>query len=235
MRIYPWITRPPCARRFLVKKEVMATAKAQPPATAKGRRADKRGISTRAKLTSVALDIIAEGGEDTLSLADVAERAVVTRGTIYHHFKRRSELILAACEKLEAAMEALAFVNASDDDPYGKVAALAAEDPAVFRSHLRLMLRDGPTATPDLRANIAQFEKFMTEGRLQENVDPFIGAMLAVSGELAALLVMQTATSKEQADELIRRFSITFHRLLCHGILKADPPNEWPKPQPGSI
>jgi AcrR family transcriptional regulator len=191
-----------------------------------------RGASTRALLTSVALDMMAEGGEETVSLVDVAQRAGVTRGTVYHHFRKRQDLIKAAAISLEQTMEAIAFGTWGDDDPYGHVAELAARDPAVFRSHLRLMLRDGAAATPASRANIERFRAFAAEGRLQPDVDPFVGAMLAVSTELAALLVMQSARSPQEADDLIGRFSITLHRLFFHGILNPDSPG-WPKPHSG--
>lgn len=194
-----------------------------------------RSASTRARLTSAALDMMGEGGEETVSLADVAERAGVTRGTVYHHFRKRTDLIDAARQRLEAALETIANVTQDAFDPYGEVAKAAGEDPAIFRSHLRQMLRDGPTATPALRANIERFNEFKATGRLQPNVDPFVGAMLAVSGELAALLVMQTARTTEEKAELERRFSITYHRFLLHGILNAEAPGGWPEPQAGTI
>src|SRR3546814_11730263 len=74
-------------------------------------------------------------------------------------------------------------------------------------------------ASGPARANIERFAEFKRDGQLQPDVDPFVGAMLAVSGELAALMVMQTAKTPEEESELIRRFSITYHRLLFHGIL----------------
>src|SRR3546814_14045501 len=82
------------------------------------------------------------------------------------------------------------------------------------------MLIGGAYATGPARANIERFAEFKRDGQLQPDVDPFVGAMLAVSGELAALMVMQTAKTPEEESELIRRFSITYHRLLFHGILK---------------
>src|SRR3546814_6336650 len=81
--------------------------------------------------------MMAEGGEQTISLVEVAERAGVTRGTVYHHFRCRNELIRAASDSLERTMEAIAFGTWEHDDPYGEPAAQAARDPVAFRSHLR--------------------------------------------------------------------------------------------------
>lgn len=193
-----------------------------------------RGAATRRRLTDIAREMMAAGGEQMVSLVDVAERAGVTRGTVYHHFRGRDELIRAASESLERTMEAIAFGTWEHDDPYGEPAVQAARDPAGFRSHLREMLIGGAYATAPARANVERFKEFRRDGQLQPDVDPFIGAMLAVSGELAALMVMQTAQTPEQEAELIRRFSITYHRLLFHGILDPDAPG-WPPRHPGSL
>lgn len=193
-----------------------------------------RGAATRRRLTNIAREMMAEGGEQTISLVKVAERGGVTRGTVYHHFRCRDDLIRAASESLERTMEAIAFGTWEHDDPYGEPAAQAARDPVAFRSHLREMLIGGAYATGPARANIERFVEFKRDGQLQPDVDPFIGAMLAVSGELAALMVMQTAKTPEEESELIRRFSITYHRLLFHGILNPDAPG-WPPRHPGSL
>jgi len=197
------------------------------------RQSGGRGAATRKRLTTIAREMMAAGGEQSVSLVDVAERAGVTRGTVYHHFRKREDLIRAASDSLERTMEAIAYGTWEHDDPYGEPAAQAARDPAGFRSHLREMLINGGKATAAGRGNIERFEEFKLEGRLQPDVDPFIGAMLAVSGEFAALMVMQTAKTPEEESELIRRFSITYHRLLYHGILNPDA--DWPPRHPGSL
>jgi len=69
---------------------------ADPPATSTRRRpkGDKRQ-RTRAALLDAAAAVIREKGYEGTTLAEVAERAGMTRGAIYGNFKNRDELFLA--------------------------------------------------------------------------------------------------------------------------------------------
>src|SRR3546814_4117382 len=87
----------------------------------------------------------------------------------------------------DLTMEAIAFGTWEHDDPYGEPAAQAARDPVAFRSHLREMLIGGAYATGPAPPHIERFAEFKRDGPLQPDVDPFVGAMLAVSGELAEI------------------------------------------------
>lgn len=54
----------------------------------------------RSQLTEAAVDIVAEGGFQALTLDAIAERAGVTRNLIYHYFPRgRSDLMLAVVDR----------------------------------------------------------------------------------------------------------------------------------------
>ncbi|HEY5411944.1 MAG TPA: helix-turn-helix domain-containing protein [Caulobacteraceae bacterium] len=58
---------------------------------------DKRA-RTRAALVDAARQIIREQGYDTLTLANVAERAGMTTGAIYGNFRNRTDLLMAVAE-----------------------------------------------------------------------------------------------------------------------------------------
>lgn len=70
------------------------------------RRKDERP----AELLTEALSCFAERGVDATSLDEIARRAGVTKGTIYHYFASKDELLQRAVEEL--AMPALAQLNA---------------------------------------------------------------------------------------------------------------------------
>ena len=55
-------------------------------------RTEARRAETRERITTAALDLIAEGGYLNASIAAVAERAGVAVGTVYRHFHSKSDL-----------------------------------------------------------------------------------------------------------------------------------------------
>ena len=65
------------------------------PASARRRPKGDKRQRTRAKLLEAAATVIREKGYEGTTLADVAERAGMTRGAIYGNFRNRDELFLA--------------------------------------------------------------------------------------------------------------------------------------------
>jgi len=97
---------------------------------------------TRARILDAAEQVFHERGVSQTSLADVAKAADVTRGAIYWHFKNKSDLFDAMCERVRLPMEAVLEENASPHvtDPLGQflrsgvyVLTLAATDPRCRR------------------------------------------------------------------------------------------------------
>lgn len=84
-------------------------------------------LATRESLMAAALQVFRERGVTHTRLVDVAERAGVTRGAIYWHFKDKAELFLAVCERGTLPVEAL-LAEASQtlpSDPLAVVRQLA--------------------------------------------------------------------------------------------------------------
>jgi TetR/AcrR family acrAB operon transcriptional repressor len=83
--------------------------------------------ATRESLLAAALQVFRERGVAHTRLSDVAERAGVTRGAIYWHFKDKAELFQAVCERGTLPVEAL-LAEASQSmqrDPLATVRQLA--------------------------------------------------------------------------------------------------------------
>ncbi|WP_416981224.1 TetR/AcrR family transcriptional regulator [Streptomyces sp. T028] len=70
----------------------------EPTAETSESRVDPRVLRTRALLRTAALELASERDADTITMADIAERATVNRATVYQHYKDRDELLLAAME-----------------------------------------------------------------------------------------------------------------------------------------
>lgn len=84
-------------------------------------------LATRESLLIAALQVFRERGVAHTRLSDVAERAGVTRGAIYWHFKDKAELFQAVCERGTLPVEAL-LAEASQSvqrDPIATVKQLA--------------------------------------------------------------------------------------------------------------
>jgi AcrR family transcriptional regulator len=103
--------------------------------------------ATRSALLRVARELFTTNGYAATSTTEIAERAGVTRGALYHHFAAKDDLFRAVFEQLEAevaervAREALAGSDPLEQLRLGSRAFLdACLDPAVQR----IVLLEGP-------------------------------------------------------------------------------------------
>jgi AcrR family transcriptional regulator len=103
--------------------------------------------ATRSTLLSVARELFTDHGYAATSTTEIAERAGVTRGALYHHFAAKDDLFRAVFEQLETeiaehvAREALTGADAFEQLRLGSRAFLdACLDPAVQR----VVLLEGP-------------------------------------------------------------------------------------------
>src|SRR3954451_19379421 len=62
------------------------------------RRSADRTAATRARIVNAVRDLLAEGSFHECTVEDVADRAGVSRATLYQHFHSRLELIDAICD-----------------------------------------------------------------------------------------------------------------------------------------
>jgi TetR/AcrR family acrAB operon transcriptional repressor len=78
---------------------------------------------TRNRILDAAEDVFHANGVGRTTLADVADAAGVTRGAIYWHFKNKSDLFDAMCERVRLPMEAMVEANADEAeiDPLGQL------------------------------------------------------------------------------------------------------------------
>ncbi len=87
------------------------------------RNTKEAALETRSRILDAAENIFHQKGVADTSLDDVAQAAEVTRGAIYWHFKNKSDLFAAMCERARLPMEAMIEANAAEreSDPLGNM------------------------------------------------------------------------------------------------------------------
>jgi AcrR family transcriptional regulator len=81
------------------------------------RRTREAADATRAELRDAALAVFAERGYSAARLEEIAERAGVTRGALYHHYAGKPELYLAVVGEVWWEVTAPTFAALEGDDP----------------------------------------------------------------------------------------------------------------------
>jgi TetR/AcrR family acrAB operon transcriptional repressor len=87
------------------------------------RRTREEAARTRERILDAAVEVFHAGGLARPSLTEVAERAGVTRGAVYGHFKNKSDVFSALCDRIDLPLEAVpaAAVSADVADPLGRL------------------------------------------------------------------------------------------------------------------
>ncbi|GAB7185252.1 DNA-binding protein AcrR family [Kitasatospora sp. Ki12] len=183
---------------------------------ASANRFERRRARTRQALIAAARQILAETGETSASIQEIAERADVGFGTFYNHFETKNDLFDAAVgDALEEYGQLLDSVTEGIDDPAAVFAIsvrltlrLAASHPEITQilrlrglPHINAATGLGPRALRDLEVGKAS-------GRFTFD-DPLV-ALSAVGGALIGLLQLNSArdlgaAAGEQTAEMILR------------------------------
>jgi AcrR family transcriptional regulator len=162
---------------------------------------------TRQQLLAVARALFAERGYAATATEDVVERAGVTRGALYYHFKDKRDLFRAVLEDIQMEMARTPpSIPAAPRDPWAMMRAGvhgyldACLDPRVQR----IVLQDGPAVLGwaewralDQRYNIATvtaaLARLMDAGIVARlPVEPLAQILLAALAE-AGLLIANAA------------------------------------------
>jgi AcrR family transcriptional regulator len=113
----------------------------------KSRKAEQ-AEATRGALLSVARELFAERGFAAVSTEEIVQRAGVTRGALYHHFRDKRDLFRAVFEAVEQrVVEKIAGVALSEADLWERqlVALRAFLDVCLEPDVQRIVLVDAPS------------------------------------------------------------------------------------------
>ena len=78
--------------------------------------AQQRGKETRSRILRAAVECFAQNGYDSTGVAEICERAGVTKGGFYHHFSSKQALFLELLEHWLAGVDTQLGMAGSDSD-----------------------------------------------------------------------------------------------------------------------
>ena len=206
------------------------------PAKRVRRKRDPEG--TREAILEAAREVLAQDGKEGVSVAQVAQRAGVNRGTAYQHFQTREQLIEAtaawASERLyrtlfgDPAIARNQAVGTVDVEAItDHLSDFAMENPEIGRVWLfELLTSRRPADDPFWQKFVSNLERFTKTDLAQPGVDVEVLSVLVLAGAFLwpVWARAHTRTAKER-QQMSKRFSRELMRLSLHGTLR---PEKYP-------
>lgn len=156
-----------------------------------------RGESTRQRIVDAAASLMAEAGEKAISLSQAAARAGVTRGTAYHHFRKRENLVAAAHDEIRARSEQAVFTNTAEPNPSVFMADVLNIGPDQMRQWAYEALDGGFFEQPMFNHIRTRMEEIDETGMLLQEVDIEMASLLMTCW----MILARAATSQMAPDE----------------------------------
>ena len=183
---------------------------------------------TRDRILQAALDLFLRQGIRKTSIDDVAERAGVTRVTVYRYFSDRQQLIGEAFLLVNSAFDRIRAALEEEDDLNGYLNRMAAELTAVPLGFMSGMA-ELETLHPDLHADLRKgrrkllraifdqlYSRAAGEGRLRSGLDKDV--VEALFWEVVMTLPESSVLSSRGLTPA--EIYATLSGLLLHGLLK---------------
>jgi AcrR family transcriptional regulator len=207
---------------------------AQATATRRPRR-KRDPQSTREAILEAARQQLSQDGKEGVSVAQVAQRAGVNRGTAYQHFQTREQLIEATAawvsDKLyrsvfgdpavarEQPVESVSVAGITE-----QLAEFAMENPEIGRIWLHEVLSSRrPTNDPFWQQYVTNFERFAKTNLAQPGIDPEVVSVLLLAGAfLWPVWARAHARSAKERQQMAKRFTREVLRLCLHGTLRPE-------------
>ncbi len=177
------------------------------------RRPQARALATRARVLQAAEELFTLRGVESSSMAEVAERAAVGVGTLYHHFPDKHSLLLALIDawgnrELARDRSELDFERYLGADPRAAIHADLTRRYERLRRHgsLYLVLLELADRDPDVRVRLQRIRQVGIE-RLRELVEfgQRRGLMRASADPLAAAFLIRHAIDMAATEVLVHR------------------------------
>jgi AcrR family transcriptional regulator len=207
------------------------------PARRPRRKRDPEG--TREAILEAAREVLAQDGKEGVSVAQVAQRAGVNRGTAYQHFETREQLIEATAISVSEKLYRAVFGDPklADDQPVGSVSiealtehlsAFAMENPDICRVWLfELLSSKRPAHDPFWKKFVSNFERFAKTDLAQPGIDAEVACIMTLAGAfLWPVWARAHSRTAKDRQQMASRFSHEILRMSLHGTLR---PEKYPE------
>jgi AcrR family transcriptional regulator len=202
---------------------------------------------TREAILEVAGRVLSKDGPEGLSVSRVAQLAGVNRGTAYHHFQTREELLNETTAWVSEKLCREVF----GDLPQGEtqhdrldpravtnnLVNFAMENPEFGRIWLfKLLSSSRPASDPFWKLYKTHIDDFVASDLAQPDIDSEVHAVLMLVGVfLWPVWARSHAHSVSGRRKLAERFSTEVLRLNLHGSMRTEkfPGLELPDKKPG--
>ena len=183
----------------------------------------------RQAIADAALEVIADRGVAGFTAATVAERVGTTDAALFHHFRSKADIVLAAISRVEELI--FADFPPVAADPLVRLALFFRQRVAVMQRHpgiARLLTSDhlaqlaapeGAEKARQLRARSRGFvigclEEAAAEGRLADGVGPIDAAVLVLGSLMALTQVAGFPLEFPASPEVTERVWADIERLF---------------------
>ena len=183
--------------------------------------------------------VLAQDGKEGVSVAQVAQRAGVNRGTAYQHFQTREQLIEATTSWVSERLYRAVFGDPAEaqDQPVESIsiealtdhiAQFAMENPDIGRVWLfELLSSKRPGNDPFWQQYLSNFDRFTKTEFAQPGVDAEVASVLTLAGAfLWPVWARAHSRSAKERTQMAKRFTREILRFSLHGSLR---PEKYPE------
>jgi AcrR family transcriptional regulator len=201
------------------------------------RKRDPEG--TREAILQAAGEVLAQDGKEGVSVAQVAQRAGVNRGTAYQHFQTREQLIEATTSWVSERLYRAVFGDpaVAQDQPVESIsiealtdhiAQFAMDNPDIGRVWLfELLSSKRPGNDPFWQQYLSNFDRFTKTEFAQPDVDAEVASVLTLAGAfLWPVWARAHSRSVKERRQMAKRFTREMLRFSLHGSLR---PEKYPE------
>lgn len=207
--------------------------KATPTAGTVKPRARRNPELTRELILEYAGKLLAKDGPEGLSVSQVAKLAGVNRGTAYHHFQTREQLLAETkvwvSEKL--CREVFGYLPGEEDVEHrdsrtvsANLTNFAMENPELGRAWLfDILSSTGPISDPFWTLYKSNIDAFADSDKAMPGVDTEVHAVSTLASVFLWPVWARAHTSSAAGRrKMIQRFTGESMRMSLYGVLNAD-------------